>query len=194
MHALAAALRPRPGWRVLDVGGTPEIWDALPVRLEIHLLNTKGACARIAAAAALRGQRVVEGDACDLRAFPDASFDLVFSNSVIEHVGDDARVATFAAGIRRVGRAYWVQTPCHRFPIEAHTGLPWFWSYPLPVRRALIRWFDRPAARDRRPDPVGETRWFTLTELRALFPDAAVHRERSCGFTKSWSLFRPAPT
>lgn len=189
---MVAALRPEPGWRVLDLGGAPDLWDYVDLPLDVTLLNTPRACERLRDAAAARGRRLIAGDACDLRAFADHSFDLVFSNSVIEHVGDRERVAQFAAEVRRVGRAYWVQTPCHTFPIESHTGLPWFWQYPAPLRRALIRWFDRPAARDSRPDPVGETSWFSLAELRRLFPDSEVFRERSCGFTKSWSMYRRA--
>lgn len=192
MRAMVAALLPQPGWRVLDLGGAPDLWDHVDLPLDVTLLNTPRACARLADAAAARGCKLMAGDACDLRAFADGAFDLVFSNSVIEHVGARERVARFAAEVRRVGRAYWVQTPCHTFPIESHTGLPWFWYYPAPLRRRLIAWFDRPAARDSRPDPVGETTWFRLAELRQLFPDGEVFRERSCGLVKSWSLYRCA--
>ncbi|MEZ5228707.1 MAG: methyltransferase domain-containing protein [Acidimicrobiales bacterium] len=54
--------------------------------------------------------------------FPDASFDLVISNAVIEHVGQVRDQAIFVAEHRRVGRAAVITTPNRHFPIEAHTG------------------------------------------------------------------------
>ena len=59
---------------------------------------------------------VIEGDACSVEQFGDRSFDLVFSNSVIEHVGPPAKQAEFAHEVLRLGRSYWVQTPSKWFP------------------------------------------------------------------------------
>jgi len=50
--------------------------------------------------------------------FRDGSFDIVFSNSVIEHISSPEDQQRFADEVRRTGRAYWVQTPDYRFPIE----------------------------------------------------------------------------
>ena len=62
----------------------------------------------------------------DGRALPfrDEAFDVVFSNSVIEHVGDAASQRRFAREVARVGRAYWVQTPNRWFPVEQHLLTP----------------------------------------------------------------------
>ena len=137
--------------------------------------------------------RVALGDACDLGRYEDASFDIVFSNSVIEHIGDASRVARFAREVRRVGRSYWVQTPSWLFPIEAHTGLPFFWLYPAPLREVLASRHDRRYAMNPWSCPMAQTRCFRLRELRALFPDAAVYTERVAGLAKSWSLYRRSP-
>ncbi|MEZ5962827.1 MAG: methyltransferase domain-containing protein [Planctomycetota bacterium] len=197
MQVFVERMRPRPQARVLDLGGTDELWSlegdtggapaTLP-SLSVTLLNTAGAWQRLPAGS--RHARVT-GDACDLSRYADRAFDIVFSNGVLEHVGDDARVQRFADEARRVGKGYWIQTPSYLFPIEAHTRLPFFWFYPRPVRRALARFFDRPSARARRPDPIGETRCFTLRRLRALFPDGQVYTERVAGLPKSWTLYRP---
>ncbi len=53
--------------------------------------------------------------------FPDDSFDLVFSNAVIEHVGDRSDQETFIAEHRRVARHCIVTTPNRWFPVESHT-------------------------------------------------------------------------
>lgn len=82
-HALLLSLTkplPRP-LRILDIGGTMGYWQyhEPPEGATITLLN-------------LRTQDVpagfvsLVGDACDLSLFSDGEFDLVFSNSVIEHV------------------------------------------------------------------------------------------------------------
>ena len=65
----------------------------------------------------------VQGDACALP-FPDQSFDVVFSNAVIEHVGDAERQRLFVAEALRVGRRVFLTTPNRWFPIEVHTRLP----------------------------------------------------------------------
>jgi len=53
--------------------------------------------------------------------FQDQEFDFVFSNAVIEHVGDELDQKKFISEHARVGR-YWVLTTPNRFfPIESHT-------------------------------------------------------------------------
>ena len=65
----------------------------------------------------------VQGDACALP-FDDDAFDVVFSNAVIEHVGDTERQRLFVTEALRVGRRVFVTTPNRLFPIEVHTRLP----------------------------------------------------------------------
>jgi len=69
------------------------------------------------------GIEYVQGDACALP-FADGQFDIVFSNAVIEHVGDRERQRRFVAEALRVGRRVFLTTPDRRFPIEVHTRLP----------------------------------------------------------------------
>jgi hypothetical protein len=69
------------------------------------------------------------GDACALpRRVTDQRFDLVYSNSVIEHVGGHARREAFAAAVRNAADRYWVQTPYRYFAIEPHWLFPGFQS------------------------------------------------------------------
>src|SRR5262249_30258275 len=91
--------------RVLDIGGTPDCWGLLVEQPRLTLLNTPRARADLAGAAAW-----VAGDGRSLP-FRDGAFDVVFSNSVIEHVGDRASQERFAREVARVGRGFWVQTP-----------------------------------------------------------------------------------
>jgi SAM-dependent methyltransferase len=192
MQEFVMRLAPQPGATVLDLGGSIGIWEFLQHRFDVTLFNIDAAHARDfrGADAVDSRYRIVTGDACDLGRYEGTSFDIVFSNGVIEHLGDDRRVNRFAAEVRRVGRSYWVQTPSWLFPVESHTGLPFYWLYPAPARAAIARRFDARYASNPWSCPMAETRCFRLRELRTLFPDAAVYTERVGGMTKSWSLYR----
>ena len=113
--------------------------------------------------------------------YDDGEFPVAFSSSVIEHVPPEAQPA-FANEIRRVGQRYFVQTPYKYFPIEPHYQLPLFQFLPRRVRMALNRRFSLGW------QPKGqweEITLLTVRDLRRLFPDAEIHRERLFGLTKS---------
>jgi hypothetical protein len=177
-----------PNTTILDVGGAPETWDLLDLRPRVTLLNTPRTRDELAAA-----RSWVAGDGRMLP-FRDASFDIVFSNSVIEHVGDAESQRRFAAEVMRVGRAWWVQTPNRRFPVEQHLLTPFVHWMPKWMQRALVPrvtvWamLVRPSP-DRRDfylrHYLEEIRLLTAAELRALFPGARIIRERFLGWTKS---------
>jgi len=136
----------------------------------------------------------VGGDGCVLP-FRDKSFDIVFSNSVIEHVGDRERQSSFASEVRRVGRAYWVQTPNYWYPVEPHLLTPIIHWLPCSIQSTLVRrrgtvweWLERPTP-DRRDyylqHFLNDIRLLRPAQLHLLFPDAQIVRERSLGLTKS---------
>jgi hypothetical protein len=179
---------PRP-LRIVDLGGTSTFWErrGWAGRSDAHvtLVNLEREERRHA------NLEPVEGDATDLSAFGDLSFDVAFSNSVIEHLVDFERQAAMAREVRRVARAYWVQTPNFWFPVEPHFLFPgWQWL-PEGVRVALVRrraWGWRGPC----PDPaearrlVREIRLLRRSEIARLFPGARILPERFCGLVKSW--------
>jgi ubiquinone/menaquinone biosynthesis C-methylase UbiE len=174
--------------RVLDVGGTPFNWSLVTARPRVVIVNMP------------RAREAAEPRFCWVSAdgrglpFRDGAFDVVFSNSVIEHVGDRESQRSFAREIARVGRAYCVETPNRWFPIEPHLLTPFLHFLPLAWQRRIARKFtiwaliERPS-RDRWEYYVEhylrDIRLLGPAELRALFPDAAIVRERLCGLTKS---------
>ena len=188
--ALLAPL-PRPV-RVLDVGGTEGFWRQMgaagDAALEITLLNVAPQGAEASNIESLTG------DGRDLTRFDDGAFDVVFSNSVIEHLAEHGDQARMAAEVRRVGTRYFVQTPNRYFPIEPHFLVPGFQFLPVAVRIALVRRFAL-GYHDVLPDPnearraVTEIRLLGATELRRLFPDAQLYRERALGLTKSFVAY-----
>ena len=188
MERFARELAITSSTRILDVGGTPETWDMLAVRPQVTLLNTPRTKAELAGAAWW-----VAGDGRMLP-FRDRAFDIVFSNSVIEHVGDAESQGRFAREVARVGRAYWVQTPNRWFPVEQHLLTPVVHWLPKAWQRAIVPHFTiwnllvRPSP-DRRDfylnHYLDEVRLLSAPEFAALFPTARLIRERFCGCTKS---------
>lgn len=193
MQEFLDRLKPKRGARILDLGGSPEIWRLTPERFELTLVNLPGGMDRLAGAQPeARGDHtIVWADACDLRGiFGDNSFDLVFSNSVIEHVGDETRRRAFAREVKRLAPSYWVQTPSPRFPIEPHTGVPFYFQLPAPLRERLMeRWREALPAW---AEMIEETTVLSEEEMRALFPGGEIFRERALGLEKSISLYRVA--
>jgi SAM-dependent methyltransferase len=118
--------------------------------------------------------------------FDDGEFPVVFSNSVIEHVPKDLQPA-FAREIRRVGQRYFVQTPNRYFPIEPHYQMPFFQFLPERVQRAINRRFSL-GWRER--GHWEEVNLLSARDLRGLFPDGEIHRERLIGLTKSLMVVR----
>jgi SAM-dependent methyltransferase len=107
------------------------------------------------------GVRYVQGDAGALP-FEDGEFDIVFSNAVIEHVGDRERQRRFVFEALRVGRQVFITTPNRLFPVEVHTRLP------------LVHWLpDRAAPRVYRAlgkSEGAELHLLSHRSLRSLFP------------------------
>jgi len=103
----------------------------------------------------------VQGDACALP-FGDASFDVVHSNAVIEHVGARERQEAFVREALRVGRRVFVTTPNRWFPVEVHTRLPLVHWLPEPLAGRAYDLARKPWARD--------NHLLGSSDLRSLFP------------------------
>jgi methyltransferase family protein len=180
MSELWSRLDLSPQDRVLDVGGLPFNWSLLPRRPRLVMLNV------VLPSAAASGPPVgwVIGDGRSLP-FKDGAFDLVYSNAVIEHVGDFDSQRRFAAECRRVGLGYYVQTPNRRFPIEVHLMRPLIHWLPRRLQERVLgrrkSWFLR------------EIRLLDRGEMRSLFEDAEIWHERVLGLSKSLiAVRRPA--
>jgi hypothetical protein len=176
--------------RILDVGGNPDTWgEFTQVPSSVMIINPHPFDSphppRV---------RSVVGDACAME-FADGEFDIGYSNSVIEHLGTWERQQRFASEIRRTARRLWVQTPARSFPVEPHYMTPFIHFLPKSLRRRLVRrltvWgiVHRPdlATIDARLD---EIRLLGYREMRELFPDCTILRERFLGFTKSYIAIR----
>lgn len=169
--------------RIVDVGGGVYNWMLIEQTPEVLIVNIN-----------VRTQRIgrfpiMKGDGRNL-VFPDNSFDIAYSNSVIEHVGGWSDQKRFAEEIRRVAPRYYVQTPNRRFFIEPHLFAPFLHFLPRRLTRRLVRWCSVWGWTER-PDQARVDRELDGTvlleerQMRELFPDAVILHERFAGFSKS---------
>jgi len=183
MVQFAQLLRVAPHTSVLDVGGDLFNWSLLPVRPRLTILNVSVGAVRE------REATFIIGDGRRLP-FRDCAFDIAFSNSVIEHVGNAGDQQLFAREIARVGVRYYVQTPNSRFPVEPHVITPFIHFLTKKWQRRLLRNFTvwglltRPTA-EYCENFLRHVRLLDRKQLRGLFPEAQIHQEKFLGLTKS---------
>ncbi|MDH5509143.1 MAG: class I SAM-dependent methyltransferase [Nitrospinota bacterium] len=176
--------------RILDVGGTAGFWektgfldDEPNVSITLYNLYENPADQPQLEA--------VAGDARDMSRYLDGHFDIVFSNSMIEHLGefDDQRLC--ANEMTRVGKRYFVQTPNRYFPIEPYFLYPYFQLYPDKLKtfllwKANIGWY--PAASwEEAWQTATSVRLMTREELARLFPQGRIVDEKYLGLVKSFT-------
>ena len=131
--------------------------------------------------------------------FEDQFFDIVYCSSVIEHVTVSKeqvwaiasgrefshlaalRHAGIAKEIRRLGKRYFVQTPNKWFLVESYTWLPFVGYLPRRILVPLLRMTNRFWVKRTSPD----WRLLTVDDMRVLFPDAVIEKEKLLGMTKS---------
>jgi len=160
-------LQPGPETTVVDVGvtdapfgagSTDNFFEALypwPERI-----TAVGVTELDVFRAAFPRVRGVRADGRDLP-FADGTFDLGFSNAVVEHVaGGRAEQRRFVHELCRVAGRVFVTTPNRFFPLEVHTLVPFAHWLPEGARDRILR------ARgfDDVLDPLGPS------ELASLFP------------------------
>lgn len=173
---------------ILDIGGAAYFWaDKVLLhkkRIRVTLLNLQQETDLP------EGISSQVGDATDLSAYGNNSVDLVFSNSVIEHLYTFSNQKKMAAEIMRVGKFYFVQTPNKHFFLEPHYAVP-FIQY-FPKRAALWLLTKTKISRMQRWTPdaahqyLEEIRLLNLREFKALFPNAFIYYEKFMGLRKSF--------
>jgi hypothetical protein len=175
--------------KVLDLGGGPVFWQfaqaegrPLPRVTILNILPPSGG--RLPASVSW-----VIGDAKNAP-FDDRSFDIVFCNSLIEHLVDWGSQSILADEVRRLAPNYFVQTPDKYFPVEPHFVTPFIHWLPKTARRLLIRNFSvwgilRRPTQEYVESVVEEIRLLSKTEMAGLFPEAEIKSERFMGLSKS---------
>ncbi|MEL6457650.1 MAG: class I SAM-dependent methyltransferase [Cyanobacteria bacterium J06636_27] len=181
---------------ILDIGGTLEFWiesgfleELLHLKdIQITLLNIEYSYSNNPHI------KTIIGDATNLSQFKDREFDIVFSNSVIEHLFTYDNQIKMAEEIKRIGRRYFIQTPNKYFPIEPHFQFPLFQFLPLSIKIILIRnfqlgWRKKAKSKQKAIETVTEIRLLGQKELQKLFPGSKIYKEKFATLTKSLTAY-----
>jgi hypothetical protein len=176
---------------VIDLGGRFLTWQRAPVRPKhVHVVNMQPLRVDVPEWAEFD-----LGDACALPAhIAGRRYDLVFANSVIEHVGGHERRERFADSVHQLSDAHWVQTPYRYFPIEPHWMAPGMQFMPAAARAQLARqWplsYGRGKSRETMLRAVLGVELLDRTQLRYYFPDSQMRTETVLGVPKSLIAYR----
>jgi ubiquinone/menaquinone biosynthesis C-methylase UbiE len=158
-----------PQSRLLDVGGGPgvdgEFLGLYSYFSEVVIVNLNPQTLPVRAGARLQSL-VADGRSLPFEA---ASFDWVFSNAVIEHVGGWKDQIRFAQEIRRVASTgYFVGTPNRHFPLDAHTLIPFYQFFPVAIQRRIAPyspgWLRQ----------YEEINLLSVSQMQKLFPEGCV--------------------
>ncbi len=177
---------------ILDVGGTPNFWIQMGFNhssdADITLLNID--------AQDISGTnfKTVIGSALNLTMFNDKEFDVVFSNSVIEHVGGITEQRKMADEILRTGKMYFVQTPNYYFPFEPHFLFPFFQFFPLWLKKAMLLkfnlgWFKKAGDENEAENIANSIKLLKKRDLTLLFKNGKIFKEKFLFLTKSFLIF-----
>lgn len=172
---------------ILDVGGTLQYWEARGFQnnndYKITIINLESSDSPYA------NIQIFKGDATNLSNYPDKSFDLAFSNSVIEHLTVFDKQVLMAKEMMRTGKYYFVQTPNRYFPIEPHFLFPFFQFLPYSIQYFILTKTKLSRGRKRTPERaetyIKEIRLLTSAEMLKLFPGCKVYNEKVAGLIKS---------
>jgi len=173
---------------VIDLGGRADSWLRAPVRpARVHVVNLEDPGVNDDTPDWITGEL---GDACELpEHLIGTKYDLVFSNSVLEHVGGHERRLRFAQAIHDLAPRHWVQTPYRYFPVEPHFLFPGFQFLPLAARTRIVRnWPLVHTPPEDKPTALRVAIWVELlsrTEMAHYFPTSEIRAERIAGLAKS---------
>ncbi|OEK06754.1 class I SAM-dependent methyltransferase [Roseivirga misakiensis] len=175
--------------RILDVGGKESFWVLNQFHqrkdVQITLLNLEASDLKYDNFSSVRG------DATDLSEYAENSFDLVFSNSVIEHLHSFENQIKMAKECQRVGIKHFIQTPNRYFFMEPHYLLPFFQFLPKKLQYFILtktkvsrlkKW-NASFARQY----IDEIRLMSKSEMSKLFPGSILYREKFLWMSKSFT-------
>ena len=175
---------------ILDLGGKINFWENRGLTghtdFKITLLNLEREVSKYS------NVKTLKGDILDLKIFEKNSFDIVFSNSVIEHLSNLENQKKMAFEVLRIGKKHIIQTPNKKFFIEPHYLLPFFQFIPKKLQFTILtktklsrlKTWDKKFANQY----LDEIRLMTKKELNEIFPNSSIYFENFLGMTKSFTV------
>ncbi|WP_310497313.1 class I SAM-dependent methyltransferase [Sandarakinorhabdus sp.] len=192
---LAERARVEGRFHIADLGGRVDYWGRVGIDFlianDIHVTVINQTADELYAGDGHERFSLAVGDCCALDDVADNQFDMVHSNSVIEHVGGYARKQAFAREVNRIAPAHYVQTPNFWFPIDPHWPvMPFFHWLPLLWRWRLLMRFKLGWGGPHRSiaHAMGDLEGTVLVDgaqMRDLFPVSRIRAERFALLAKS---------
>jgi Methyltransferase domain len=184
MKQFAEFFSPDANTRIIDIGGGCFNWQFLPTQPKVHLVNQL----EVEPEGAQFTSSIGDGRCLQ---FDNNSFDVAYSNSVIEHVGCWEQQMSFANEVRRVAKRYYVQTPNRGFVVDTHfvAHPPFMHLAPGLMRRcarflSVWGWIIRPSQKQL-DEFLNDIKLLNKEEMQRLFPDATIVEERFLRMRKS---------
>jgi hypothetical protein len=184
--------------RLIDLGGTVKFWEdwglARRPQLDVTLVNNHDRDKNHQDdPITLPNLRRLRADVLTLTAEDFAQYDVIFSNSLIEHLPGRALQQQLARAIIDSGRPYFLQTPNKRSPIDPHFPrpyVPFFATYPRPLQARLLSWSSLGSGSVAPSYQAALQRLqnyypMTVNDIRRCFPRARVVVERPLGVPMS---------
>ena len=184
--------------RLIDLGGTVKFWEdwglAKRPQLDVTLVNNHDRDKNHEDdPITLPNLRRLRADVLSLTAEDFAQYDVIFSNSLIEHLPGRALQQQLARAIIDSGRPYFLQTPNKHSPIDPHFPrpyVPFFATYPRPLQARLLSWSSLGSGSTAPSYQAALQRLqnyypMTVNDIRRCFPRARVVVERPLGVPMS---------
>lgn len=177
--------------KIIDIGGTIEFWRRTTLynnsdyKISIVNLEKQTPDKKI---------KVYQADGCFLDFIKDNQFDISFSNSTIEHLNSRKKQIKMAQELMRISKNLFLQTPNYYFPIEPHFHLPFFQFLPFKIKVALLKKLKlegRGKANQEKKiiENIKSINLLTKSEIRSIFPEHKISREKYYGLTKSFIIY-----
>lgn len=195
---VAKTLTEKTKCRILDIGGTFGFWNVWGREFDWQKIEV--VCANLDPTHAEDGKEnssitMIQGNACDLNTIRDKEFDIVFSNSVIEHVGLWRNMQSMAREVQRIAPRYLIQTPNYWFPIEPHARTPFLHWLPEPLGYRVVMarkcgFWTKAKTVSQAMLTLQSAKMLDFNQLKELFPNALIKREKFFGLTKALMAIR----
>ncbi len=196
--------------KILDLGGTVNFWSQLEYadsdEFDITIVNIEEdpllfpPLLNHAGTSFIKRElkneiKFIKADAADLSRFKSNDFDIIFSNSLIEHIGSYAEQKKFAEEIMRTGKKYFIQTPNYYFPFEPHFLFPCFQFFPQTIQIFLLTnfkmgWFQKCSSANEAKLLLNSINLLKKKTLIRFFTNGKLYKEKILFFTKSFIIYK----
>lgn len=179
--------------KILDIGGSDYHWRNTELKnskdFHITIVNKENQDIKD-----FTNLSFIKLDVSRLNFFKDDEYELVYSNSLLEHISNFDEQKKLAGEIRRIGKKYFVQTPNYYFPVEPHFLFPFFQFLPERTKINLIKkynlgWYEKQTNEIKAEELAKSIRLIKKEELKKLFPDGIIFEEKFLTLTKSFIIY-----